>query len=292
MPVDSEHAAIAQCLSGRREEEIGRLILTASGGPFRETSAEDLAAVTLEQVLDHPTWNMGPKITVDSATLMNKGLEVIEAHELYGVDYDRIDVVVHPQSVVHSMVRYTDGATIAQLSMPDMRLCIGYALAYPDRLELPYGDIDWTELSRLDFEPPDVDTFGCLGLAFVAGRAGGGAPAWLSAANEVAVDAFLAGRIGWSAIADLLKEALQRYDGTRVDDLDAVLSDDRRARADAEALVARKAAASAPPPQHPSPRSTRHRLSNPTSRPVSPAWPSSSGASWCSGCWPDGRSSW
>ena len=173
---------------------------------------------------------MGPKITIDSSTLMNKGLEVIEAHELFGVSFDQIDVVVHPQSVIHSMVSYTDGATIAQLSMPDMRLCIGYALAYPDRLEVPYGAIDWTEMSRLDFQPPDLEAFPCLRLAYDAGRAGETAPAWLSAANEVAVEAFLKGEVRWVDIAEVVDESLQRWPGTPADDVEAVLAADTAAR--------------------------------------------------------------
>jgi 1-deoxy-D-xylulose-5-phosphate reductoisomerase len=165
VPVDSEHCAVHQCLRGNPPERIARIVLTASGGPFRGRSAPELAGVTVEEALAHPTWSMGPKITVDSSTLMNKGLEVIEANELFQIGYDRIEVVVHPQSVVHSMVEYTDGATMAQLSMPDMRLPIGYALAYPDRGATPWGAIDWTTLGRLDFEPPDHDNFPCLGLA-------------------------------------------------------------------------------------------------------------------------------
>jgi 1-deoxy-D-xylulose-5-phosphate reductoisomerase len=186
--------------------------------------------VTVADALDHPTWSMGPKITVDSSTLMNKGLEVIEAHELYGTPYDQIQVVVHPQSVVHSMVEYTDGSTMAQLSMPDMRLCIGYALAYPDRITTPFGRINWGELSRLDFEAPDVDLFRCLRLAYEAGRAGETAPAWLNAANEVAVQAFLDGEIPWVGIADLLDEVLQEFDGTLAASADVVYDVDRRAR--------------------------------------------------------------
>ena len=171
------------------------IVLTASGGPFRGRRRAELAAVGRADALAHPTWNMGAKITIDSSTLMNKGLEVIEAHELFGVDFDRIEVVVHPQSVVHGMVEFSDGATIAQLSMPDMRLPIGLALGAPDRLDEPFGPVDWTTLGTLDFEPPDLDTFRCLDLAYEAGRAGGTAPAVLSGANEVAVEAFLAGRI-------------------------------------------------------------------------------------------------
>jgi 1-deoxy-D-xylulose-5-phosphate reductoisomerase len=173
---------------------------------------------------------MGPKITVDSSTLMNKGLEVIEAHELFGVDYDAIDVVVHPQSIVHSMVEMTDGSTIAQLSNPDMRLPIGYALAWPDRIATPFGRIDWSACGRLDFQAPDHDAFPCLGLAYEAGRQGETAPAVLNAANEEAVAAFLAGRIRWVAIPDVLNAVLARHDGGRADGVDAVIDADRRGR--------------------------------------------------------------
>ena len=239
LPVDSEHCAIHQCLRANDvAERVSRIVLTASGGPFRGRTAEDLAAVTVEQALDHPTWTMGPKVTIDSSTLMNKGLEVIEAHELFGIDYDQIEVVVHPQSIVHSMVTFSDGATIAQLSRPDMRLCMGYALAWPDRLDVPYGEIDWSEAGRLDFEPPDRQAFPCLDLAFAAGREGETAPAWLSAANEVAVEAFLDGALSWVGIAELLAEALESWTSDRADDLEAVLDVDRRARVVARSLVA------------------------------------------------------
>ena len=213
VPVDSEHCALHQCLRANDvPARVARLVLTASGGPFRGRTAAELAEVTIDDALAHPTWSMGPKITVDSSTLMNKGLEVIEANELFGapagdagvgIGFDQIDVVVHPQSIVHSMVEFTDAATIAQLSLPDMRLPIGYALAFPDRSTTPFGRIDWAALGRLDFEPPDLEAFPCLALAYAAGRAGGTAPAWLSAANEVAVEAFLAGRIAWIQIADV-----------------------------------------------------------------------------------------
>jgi len=231
IPVDSEHCALHQCLRATDDGQgVDRLILTASGGPFRGRNADDLAHVTVDDALAHPTWAMGPKITVDSSTLMNKGLEVIEAHELYGIDYDRIDVVVHPQSIVHSMVAYTDGATIAQLSEPDMRLCIAYALNYPDRFAVPYGEMNWSETMTLTFEPPDREAFRCLDLAFEAGRRGGTAPAWLSAANEVVVDAFLEGLIPWQGIAEVNEELLEAHDGGAADSLDAVLDADRRAR--------------------------------------------------------------
>ena len=213
VPIDSEHCAIHQCLRSTSfgNSEVARLVLTASGGPFRGRSAQSLAEVTVNEALAHPTWKMGPKITIDSSTLMNKGLEVIEAHELFGIDFDSIDVVVHPQSVVHSMVEYTDGSTIAQLSMPDMRLPIGYALGYPHRIATPFGRIDWTTLSRLDFEAPDRNTFKCLDLAYAAGRAGGTAPAALSAANEVVVEAFLVGRIKWADIAHYVDAVMQEF---------------------------------------------------------------------------------
>jgi 1-deoxy-D-xylulose-5-phosphate reductoisomerase len=238
VPVDSEHCAIHQCLrSGASTHEVERIVLTASGGPFRGRSRADLERVTIDDALAHPTWSMGPKITVDSSTLMNKGLEVIEAHELFGVPYDRIEVVVHPQSVVHSMVEFSDGSTIAQLSLPDMRLPIGYALSYPQRIGTPFGRIDWSQLRRLDFEPPDHGTFRCLTLAYTAGRAGGTAPAWLSAANETAVDAFLAGRIPWLRIPDVSEAVLSRHDGAVPDSPAAVIAADAQARAIAAAVV-------------------------------------------------------
>jgi len=242
VPVDSEHCAVHQCLRAQHPHAeagdwVARIVLTASGGPFRGRTREELAGVTVEDALAHPTWSMGPKITVDSSTLMNKGLEVIEAHELFGVPYDRIEVVVHPQSIVHSMVEMTDGATIAQLSLPDMRLPIAYALAYPERVGTPFGRIDWTELGRLDFEPPDLDAFPCLRLAYEAGRAGELAPATLNAANEVAVAAFLDGRIPWIAIPDVLNAVLDRHDGGVADSVDAVIDADRRGRLAATAVI-------------------------------------------------------
>jgi 1-deoxy-D-xylulose-5-phosphate reductoisomerase len=246
IPVDSEHCAIHQCLrSGRPETELRRLVLTASGGPFRGRSRASLASVTVEEALAHPTWSMGPKITIDSSTLMNKGLEVLEAHELFDVGFDRIEVVVHPQSVVHSMVEWTDGATVAQLSMPDMRLPIGYALSWPARLATPFGAIDWTALGSLTFESPDLSAFPCLSLAYQAGRAGGLAPAWLNAANEVAVAAFLTGRIRWQQIAEVIDATLQQCDpdaGMAPVAADVVYDADRRARESARAGVERMAA--------------------------------------------------
>lgn len=232
IPVDSEHCAIHQCLrsSDRADSEVNKLLLTASGGPFRGRTQESLQQVAVEDALKHPTWSMGPKITVDSSTLMNKGLEVIEAHELFGTSFDRIEVVVHPQSVVHSMVEFTDGAVIAQLSMPDMRLPIAYALSFPERATVPFGTIDWKTLARLDFEAPDTQTFPCLNLAFAAGRIGGTAPAWLSAANEVAVEAFLNGNITWSRIAEIIDATMQHHDGLVPSIVEDILHADALAR--------------------------------------------------------------
>jgi 1-deoxy-D-xylulose-5-phosphate reductoisomerase len=251
VPVDSEHCAVHMCLrSGDNPggpDRVARIVLTASGGPFRGRTRADLEEVTLEEALAHPTWSMGPKITVDSSTLMNKGLEVIEAHELFGVGYDAIEVVVHRQSIIHSMVEFSDGATIAQLSLPDMRLPIGYALAFPDRLPAPFGRIDWASLARLDFEPPDTDAFPCLRLAYEAGRAGGGTPALLNAANEVAVAAFLDGQIRWTSIPDVLEEVLARHDGGHPDTVEGVIETDARGRRAArEVLGAMASSRSAP----------------------------------------------
>jgi len=217
VPIDSEHCAIHQCLARSGDAELARLLITASGGPFRGRQRDELASISVTEALAHPTWQMGPKITVDSSTLMNKGLEVIEAHELFFVPYERIDVVVHPQSIVHSMVELVDGSTIAQLSLPDMRLPIGYALCYPERLSIPFGAIDWATTTSLTFEQPDRATFACLDLAYEAGRAGGGAPAWLNAANEVAVAAFLEERLKWLDIAAVVAETLGSGTGARCD---------------------------------------------------------------------------
>lgn len=241
IPVDSEHCAIHQSMRSTADarREVARIVLTASGGPFRGRTAESLRSVTREDALAHPTWKMGPKITVDSSTLMNKGLEVIEAHELFGTPFDDIEVVVHPQSVVHSMVEYADGSTIAQLSMPDMRLPIGYALGWPSRIRTAYGRIDWTTLERLDFQPPDRSTFRCLDLAYAAGRAGGTAPAILSAANEVVVDAFLEGRITWSQIAHAVEEVMGKCAPSAPRDLEDVLAADAEGRRLAAEVLAK-----------------------------------------------------
>jgi 1-deoxy-D-xylulose-5-phosphate reductoisomerase len=243
VPVDSEHSAVYQALQAGPKDAVRRILLTASGGPFRGRSRADLERVTVADALAHPTWSMGPKITVDSSTLMNKGLEVIEAKELFGVGLDRIEVVVHPQSVIHGMVEFSDGSTIAQLSMPDMRLPISYALAAPGRLPQPFGLIDWARLGTLTFESPDLDAFPCLGLAYRAATAGGDAPATLNAANEVAVAAFLDGRLSWRGIADVVGEVLEGHEAGNVTTAEDVVESDGRARRGAAAAVDRRNAA-------------------------------------------------
>ena len=237
VPVDSEHSGLAQCLRAGRADEVARLIVTASGGPFRGRSTADLAEVTPADALAHPTWAMGPMITVNSATLMNKGLEVIEAHLLFDVPYDRIEVAVHPQSIVHAMVEWCDGSTVAQLSMPDMRLAIGLALGWPERDERPRGRIDWTRPHTLEFQPVDRATFPLLELAVRAGRVGGTAPAAVNAANEEAVTAFLAGRLPFLGIAEVVTEVLDRHRPPDDLDLDAVLTTERLSRDLARTLV-------------------------------------------------------
>ena len=214
IPVDSEHSALAQCLRSGCDTEVARLVLTASGGPFRGRQRSELADVSPEDALAHPTWAMGPVITVNSATLVNKGLELLEAHLLFDVGLDRLDVVVHPQSIVHSMVEFVDGSTIAQLSPPDMRLPIQLAMAWPERLGHAFVACDWTTASELTFEPVDRATFPALDLALEAGRRGGAHPAVYNAANEVAVAAFLAGDLGFLDISGVLSETLERYSAT------------------------------------------------------------------------------
>ena len=230
-PVDSEHSAIWQCLKGERKKGVARLLLTASGGPFLRYPAKKLEAITPEQALNHPTWKMGKKVTIDSATLMNKGMEVIEAHWLFGVPYSRIGVVVHTESIVHSMVQFIDGSNKAQLSRPDMKLPIQYALGYPDRHfnpDLPM--MDWDRAMALNFEPPDLAKFPCLRLAREAGEKGGTYPAVLCAADEVAVEKFLSHRIGLLDIARLVEDALEHHRSTKCPSLDEVLEADAWAR--------------------------------------------------------------
>lgn len=245
LPVDSEHNAIHQCLRGERNSEVKRLILTASGGPFREKTAEQIASATREEALKHPSWTMGEKITIDSATLMNKGLEVIEAKWLFGFEADQISVVVHPQSVVHSMVEMIDGSIIAQIGVTDMKHAIQYALTYPDRRENCLAPLDLSKLSHLDFEEPDLDRFPCLGLAYTALKAGGTMPAVLNAANEIAVEAFLGGRIKLNEIAQLNAGVMQAHTAENVADLETVLRVDQWARNAAKNLIAVKATSAA-----------------------------------------------
>jgi len=243
IPVDSEHSAIHQLLAGERAGTVDKLVLTASGGPFRGRSAQELRDVTVEQALAHPTWAMGGKITIDSATLMNKGLELIEAHHLFGTPYEQIDVVVHPQSIVHSLIQLCDGATLAHLGYPDMRVPIAYALHHPDRVELPVEPLDLAKLGALTFEQPDTDTFACLRLAREAGEAGGTAPCILNAANEVAVHAFLNGRLRFHEIAAVIEHTLDAVPPGRIHAFQTLYAADRDARATAAELVEERAAA-------------------------------------------------
>jgi 1-deoxy-D-xylulose-5-phosphate reductoisomerase len=234
LPVDSEHSAAYQCLEGRETETVHSLVLTASGGPFRGRSREELADVTSAEALAHPTWSMGPKITVDSATLANKGLELIEAHFLFGLDYDRIEVVIHPTSTVHALVRFRDGAALAHLGYPDMRVPISFALTYPQRAATPVPSLDLASGLTLEFEPPDLETFPLLVLARRAGERDGTYPCAFNAANEVAVAAFLEGRLPFLAIAETVEETLASVDGGPARDLDELSQADAEARQLAE----------------------------------------------------------
>jgi 1-deoxy-D-xylulose-5-phosphate reductoisomerase len=230
LPVDSEHSALFQCLDGHAPQTVESVVLTASGGPFRNRSADELESVTVEEALAHPTWSMGPKITIDSATLANKGLELIEAHYLFGLPYERIEVVVHPTSVVHALVRFRDGAALAHLGYPDMRVPISFALTHPERRATPVSTLDFSAGLRLEFEPPDPERFPLLALARVAGERGGTSPCVFNAANEVAVAAFLDGRIRFTEIARLVEETLDAVDGAPVRDLDELVVVDQEAR--------------------------------------------------------------
>jgi 1-deoxy-D-xylulose-5-phosphate reductoisomerase len=244
IPVDSEHSALHQLLAGEGAGTVDRLILTASGGPFRGRSTQELQEVTVEQALAHPTWAMGGKITIDSATLMNKGLELIEAHHLFGTPYDQIEVVVHPQSIIHSLIGLCDGATLAHLGYPDMRVPISYALHFPERVDVPaVKPLDLVALGSLTFEEPDEETFRCLRLAREAGTAGGTAPCTLNAANEVAVHAFLSGRIRFAEIAAVIEETLEEHPAGQVHSFDSLAVADANARATAGELVAARAPA-------------------------------------------------
>jgi 1-deoxy-D-xylulose-5-phosphate reductoisomerase len=237
IPIDSEHTAIHHLLTGEPPGVVEKLIITASGGPFRGRKLEDLQHVTVEQALNHPTWSMGGKITIDSATLMNKGLEVMEAHHLFGTPYDRIDVVVHPQSIIHALVQLSDGSTKAHMGYPDMRVAIGYALHHPDRADLPIEPLDLIKLQRLDFEEPDLNAFPCLRLAREAALAGGTAPCALNAANEIAVHAFLTGRLTFTGIPAVIERVLEHLGSHRVHDFEALYVTDSEARALAGELI-------------------------------------------------------
>ncbi len=230
LPIDSEHGAIYQCLLGEDPREVNRLWVTASGGPFFGKTADELTDITPEVALKHPTWSMGAKISIDSSTLMNKGLEVIEAHHLFDMDYDRINVVVQPQSAIHSMVEFTDGSVKAHLGTTDMRIPIQFALSFPDRWSAPVAPLDFTELGSLDFAQADTDTFRCLALAREAGKTGGTLPCAMNAANEVAVAAFLAGECSWLSIADTVEEVMNRHHVERVADLDQLEAVDADSR--------------------------------------------------------------
>ena len=245
LPIDSEHNAVFQCLptdarGGAAVGRVRRIILTASGGPFRTASLEKLKSVTPDEACAHPNWVMGRKISVDSATMMNKGLEVIEARWLFDIEPSRIEVVIHPQSVIHSMVEYVDGSTLAQLSNPDMRVPIAHGLAYPDRIESGARPLDLAAIGRLDFEPPDLERFACLRLAYAALEAGGTAPAILNAANEVVVDAFLKGQLTFPGIAQIDEEVLGAVPAREADSLETVLEADRLARESARQSIERR----------------------------------------------------
>ncbi len=240
LTVDSEHSAILQCLQGEAAERVERIILTASGGPFCGKRRDELTSVSVEACLKHPNWSMGKKITVDSASLANKGLEVIEAHWLFGMPYDKIEVVVHPQSIIHSMVEFADGAVMAQLGQPDMRVPIQYALAFPERLPAPYPRLDFQNMKNLTFAAPDTKTFAALALAYAAGRSGGTMPCVYNAANEVAVYAFLAQSIPFLAIAEVIETVMAEHQVIQCSDLETVLQADAWARAAAKACISRR----------------------------------------------------
>jgi 1-deoxy-D-xylulose-5-phosphate reductoisomerase len=237
LPVDSEHNAIFQCLEGKSALDVRRLILTASGGPFRETPRQDFNSITPEQALKHPTWSMGPKITIDSATLFNKGLEMIEAHWLFGVEMKRVEVVIHPQSIVHSMVEFTDGSTLAQMSYSNMCFPIQYAVTWPDRVPNTLPPLDFSKLSRLEFFTPRYDDFPALNLARQAGEIGGTLPAVMNASNEVAVAGFLDRQVRFPAIWQIVREVMNRHTSVAHPDLDAILQADRWARKEAEGYL-------------------------------------------------------
>ncbi len=237
LPIDSEHSAVFQALNGEKIENVDKIILTASGGSFRDKMREELADVTIADALSHPNWNMGAKITIDSATMVNKGLEVIEAHWLFGVPYDRIEVLIHPESIIHSMVQYVDKSIIAQLSNPDMRLPIQYALTYPERINLNIKEFDFASCAQLTFKKPCYKRFPALKLAYQSGQAGGIAPTVFNAANEVAVAAFLNGKIAFLAIEEIIAGVLDQHQNTKSPNLEEIMNADKWARLKAETLI-------------------------------------------------------
>lgn len=239
LPIDSEHSAIFQVLQGQQREALRRIILTASGGPFWNCSPEEMTRITDRQALNHPRWKMGPKISIDSATLMNKGLEVMEAQWLFGVSLDQVDVIIHPQSIIHSMVEYQDGSILAQMGNPDMMIPIAYALSYPQRLPLNQAPLDLINLSGLRFYPPDLKRFPCLRLALEAGRAGGSLPVVLNAANEVAVASFLKGALGYQGIPSVIEDTMERHDHLIPAGLEEILAVDNWARRQADSWIAK-----------------------------------------------------
>jgi len=234
IPIDSEHNAMLQCLKGERIEDIRRIVITCSGGPFRNLSNEELQNVKVKDALNHPTWSMGAKITVDCATLMNKGFEVIETHWLYGIPYERIEVVIHPESIIHSMVEFSDRSVIAQMSLPDMKLPIQYALSYPDRIENGFSSLDFARLKGLTFDMPDTERFSCLRIAYGAGIKGGTLPAVLNAANEVAVRYFLENKITFPDIPRIVQSAIEKHNPIKNPELDEILEIDRKTMKDVE----------------------------------------------------------
>jgi 1-deoxy-D-xylulose-5-phosphate reductoisomerase len=240
LPIDSEHSAVLQSLQGHRREDLKRIILTASGGPFRDLSLEEMASVTPEQALNHPNWDMGPKVTVDSATLMNKGLEVIEARWLFGLDISRISVLIHPQSIIHSMAEYRDGSVIAQLGVPHMITPISYALSYPRHLETSIAPLDFHEIPALTFEKPDLERFRCLGLALHATETGASIPAVLNAANEIAVEAFLDGELSYLGIAKLVERVMEMHVTHAIETIENVMEADEWARRTARDVIGRQ----------------------------------------------------
>lgn len=233
IPIDSEHSAIFQCLKGEKKSAVNRIILTSSGGPFRTWSSDQLEKVTVEQALNHPTWKMGPKVTIDSSTLMNKGLEVIEAHWLFNMGLDKIEVIVHPQSIIHSLVEFSDYSMLAQMGVPNMIVPIQYAMTYPDRFPGMLKPFDFVKHAKLEFSKPDLSKFRCLALAYEALRQGGSLPCYMNAANEVLVQRFLQGELSWNAIGEQLEELMNRHPVQPVEDIESILAIDEQARNEA-----------------------------------------------------------